>query len=107
MGRPRKHNKHLPRGMLLKHGAYYLKASNKWHRLSDEYGPALIKYAELVSGKPNVTTVSDVIAHYLETSAKRLSPATLENYRASSKNLAAVFGHMSLTALALRMCITI
>lgn len=40
MGRNRKTNKHLPRGMLIKHGAYYLKRANKWTRLGSEYGPA-------------------------------------------------------------------
>lgn len=99
MGRRRKANAHLPRGMLIKHGAYYLKRANKWIRLADEYGPALIKYAELVAERPAVTTIADAVSHYLETSAKRLRPATLENYQRSAKNLAAVFGHMALDAL--------
>lgn len=99
MGRQRKSNRHLPRGMLIKHGAYYLKRANKWIRLSDEYGPALIKYAELVAERQQVTTVADAVSHYLESSAKRLRPSTLEGYRNSAANLAAVFGDAPLDAL--------
>ena len=99
MGRQRKTNKHLPRGMLIQHGAYYLKRVNKWIRLADEYGPALVRYAELVAERPGVATVADAVSHYLQTSAKRLRTATLDNYQRSAQNLAAVFGHMALDAL--------
>lgn len=99
MGRRRKHNLHLPRGMHLRHGAYYFVRGNKWTRLASDYGPALIAYAELVGGTPKVTTVQEAVAHYLESSAKRLRPATLEAYRYSAANLAAVFGQMGLDDL--------
>lgn len=33
MGRPRKHNLHLPEGVYFRHGAYYRVVRNKWHRI--------------------------------------------------------------------------
>lgn len=99
MGRPRKHNKHLPRGMLRRHGAYYLVAGGRWTRLDADYGPALIRYADLVGRTPTVTTVAEAISHYIESSARRLRPATLEGYRHSARCLCDVFGQMALTDL--------
>lgn len=85
--------------MLLKHGAYYLKHANKWSRLDTEYGPALIKYAELIGSRTNVRTVASLVASYIEHSSRRLSPKTMTNYLASAKNLGAVFGHMDVSDL--------
>lgn len=104
MGRPRKHNKHLPRGMLQRRGTYfYVRGDNPWVNLGREFGPALVRYAGIVGTAPQVTTVGDAIAHYLEWGATRaqgpLAPATLEGYRQSAANLAPVFGHMGLTDL--------
>lgn len=99
MARPRKHNKHLPRGMIFRHGAYYYVRKGRYIRLDAEYGPALTKYADLVGERPQVTTVAEAIAHYIESAARRLAPATLEGYRYSSSRLAPVFGHMALDAL--------
>lgn len=97
MGRPRKHNKHLPRGMLQRRGTYfYVRGKLPWVNLGKEYGPALIQYAGIVGDSPKVTTVQEAVAHYLESSAHRLKPATLEGYRHSAENLVAVFGHMGL-----------
>lgn len=99
MGRRRTTDKHLPRWMQRKHGAYYIVRGNKWIRLGKDYGPALIEYAKLVGDRPQVTTVADAVTHYLESSATRLAPATLEGYRRSAALLAPVFGHMALTDL--------
>ncbi|WP_440221881.1 tyrosine-type recombinase/integrase [Dokdonella sp. MW10] len=96
MGRRRKHNRHLPACMFQRRGAYYLVRAGKWHPLGRDFGPALIKYAELIGTAPQVNTVRDAIAHYLETSANRLAPATLEGYRHSAERLASVFGAMRL-----------
>jgi integrase len=100
MGRPRKHNKHLPRSMLQRRGTYfYVRGDQPWINLGKEYGAALIKYAAIVGERPTVKTVAEAVTHYLESSAKRLKPATLEGYRHSAKNLAEVFGHMALNAV--------
>ena len=85
--------------MIQRHGAYYLVVRGKYTRLAADYGPALIKYAELVGNTPRVTTISETISHYLETSVGRLAPATLENYRYSAARIAPVFGHMLLDQL--------
>jgi integrase len=83
--------------MYQRRGAYYFVAPDgTWHPLGKEYGPALIRYAAFVGTKPTVRTVRDAVSHYLESSAARLSPATIEGYRRSAENLAAVFGHMGL-----------
>lgn len=99
MPRPRKHNKHLPAGMYFRHGAYYYAKGNRWTRLGKDYGPALVAYADLVGRKPRVVTVKDAIGHYMESSARRLKPATLEGYRYAAANVGEVFGHMALTEL--------
>ena len=100
MARPRKHNKHLPRAMQLRRGKYYfVDPAGKWHPLGPDYGAALIAYAGFVGSRPKVTTVRDAVSHYLESSANRLRPATIEGYRRSAENLAAVFGHMGLDEL--------
>ncbi len=99
MARPRKHNRHFPRGMIHRHGAYYLVVKGRYTRLSDEYGPALIEYARLIGSDVKVATVADAISHYIQSSAKRLSRATIDGYNNSAKRLNPVFGHMALTAL--------
>lgn len=96
MGRRRKRNLHLPRWMVHRHGAYYMVVRGKYTRLGAEYGPALIRYAELVGGRPEVSTVGDLVASYIATNAQRLAEATIQNYQHSAARLAPVFGHMAL-----------
>jgi len=97
MARPRKLNRHLPRYIFQRRGAYYfVKGKAPWIPLGRDYGKALIQYAALVGERPQVTTVSEAISHYLESSATRLAASTLEGYRVSAANLAPVFGHMAL-----------
>lgn len=48
MNRPRKHNKHLPRGMYLRHGAYFYVKKGKWLRLGADLRTALGEYASIV-----------------------------------------------------------
>lgn len=100
MGRTRKTGKHLPRGMLFKHGRYYLKLRNQWRSLSRDYGDALRLYADLV-GKldPVASTVAEGVALYLAVNAGRLAPDTLVGYQNSQKRLAETFGHMPLADL--------
>lgn len=76
--------------------SYYFARGNKWVNLGQDYGRALIQYAGLIGERVQVTTVRDLLAHYLESSATRLKPATLEGYRYSSANLCRVFGEMAL-----------
>lgn len=99
MGRPRKTDKHLPRNMLHRHGAYYFVTKGKWTRLASGYSAALVKYATLIGSAPEVTTVHDAMWHYIESGVGRLAETTLENYRASAANLSAVFGRIALPDL--------
>lgn len=97
--RPRKREKHLPANMHFKHGAYYFVKSQKWHPLGKEYGPALVKYSELVGVPVEVRTVRDALLTYLEyakTRTEPIAPTTLVGYTASMANLCAVFGKMRL-----------
>lgn len=96
MGRRRQRDRHLPRSMFLRAGTYYFVRANKWTNLGKDYGRALIQYAGIVGERVQVTTVRDAISHYLESSAKRLKPSTLEGYRNSAVNLCKVFGEMAL-----------
>lgn len=81
--------------MYLRSGTYYF-GGPKWINLGSDYGRALIHYAAIVGERVRVTTVRDAISHYLESSAKRLKPSTLEGYRNSAVNLCRVFGEMAL-----------
>ena len=94
----------LPKRMHYKHGAFYyvsrVAGKVKWVRLSNEYGEALRKWAEIEGGKPaHAWTVAQAVGHYLAVSAKRLKPATLANYEANAAQLLPAFGHMLVTEL--------
>lgn len=96
MGRPRSTNKHLPANMMHRHGAYYFVKGGKWLRLAADYGPALVRYAELVGSPVAMLTVKDAVWHYIEHRKAKLAKATLEGYRYSAANVCAVFGHVAL-----------
>jgi integrase len=86
--------------MYYKHGAYYFARAQKWHPLGKEYGPALVKYAELVGVPQVVRTVRDALIAYIEHAKTRpvdpIAPATVEGYTYSMGNLCEVFGKMPL-----------
>lgn len=101
MGRRRKHDTHLPRGMQRHHKAFYYVSGRKWIWLAPEsnYGAALRAYADLVGAPVSITTISDMLAAYLEHCRSRLKPSTLESYGYSAGNLRAVFGHLGMSEL--------
>lgn len=97
MGRLRKHDGHLPRRMVRRSGTYYFIApAGKWHNLGRDYGQALVQYAAVVGDRPQVVTVRDLLAEYLERCVTRTAAATLEGYRRSATNLVPVFGHVAI-----------
>ena len=104
MGRLRKTGKHMPKGMLHKHNAYYLKSSvagvQRWTRLADNYGEALRAYADLI-GAPiaHEETVAAAISHFLAVRAKDLKPDTMAGYEQSARRLIKVFGTSPLAEL--------
>lgn len=102
MGRPRKHNRHLPQAMMMRRGAYYLLAYAEgkqcWIPLGRDYSEALHRYAEYKRGEPlPVQTVSGLLAAYLADRALTRSAKTLQGYRLDAARLTAVFGSLRLT----------
>jgi integrase len=104
MARKRKFNRHLPQGMQIKHGAYYLltyvEGKRKWILLSREFQGALQKYSELVGKKHREDpTVAGAMARHLILFSDKLKVDTMAGYRQSARRLAPVFGHMMLPDL--------
>jgi integrase len=101
MGRRRKHDRHLPARMYQRRGVYYyVDAGGAWRNLGRDYGAALIRYAEIVGERPQVRTVADLLAQYLEHASGRCKPATMANYRISTANLCRVFGAVAIVDVA-------
>lgn len=68
MNRPRKHNKHLPRGVYFRHGAYYLVRKGRWERLGTDLRGALEKYASRISEPTGgmVDLIDTALVHILQ-----------------------------------------
>jgi len=94
MGRPRKHNKHLPANMQFKHGAYYYTGGDGWLPLGRVYSNALTKYAGLLGTPSAVRTVKDMVWAYIEHKRPKLAASTIANYERSAALLCVVFGHV-------------
>ena len=100
MGRPRKHNRHLPRRMMQRRGAYYYVVQGEWLPLGRDYGEALRLWAEMEGrDKPKGNTVADALAYYLAAKDAELSPRTKEGYKVSQKRLGEKFGTKALEQL--------
>lgn len=100
MGRPRKVNKHLPRRMQLRRGAYYYVVAGEWMPLGRDYGEALRLWAEYEGvNTPKGRTVADAVSYYIAAKRPELSPKTIEGYENSQKALAAEFGPVKLESL--------
>jgi hypothetical protein len=97
MGRRRKHDKHLPRGMTLESGTYYVRGGVDRKRLSlgQDFSLALKKYADIVGPVRRVRTLHDVIERYrLEVLPLKKSEQTREDEARSLTKLDAVFGDL-------------
>lgn len=66
VGRRRKHNKHLPKRVYLKHGAYFFEdpRTRQWIRLGASLGEMFTAYAALVAAPPAARTVADLVLRY-------------------------------------------
>lgn len=101
MGRKRTRQTHLPCHLMMRGGSYYYVAradgKQRWTPLGNDYSEALRQWA-LLEGQSHrpVLTVADALAHYLDDRAHKLSPRTLQGYRAQAVTLGAVFGPMRL-----------
>lgn len=77
--------------MHFKHGGYYHVTCGKWTALGKEFGPALLRYAEVEGqGKEAPRTVADLLTEYITTA--NLAPETRRGYRNSAKRLGEAFG---------------
>ncbi len=99
MPRPRKRNRHLPRNMVKRGPSYYFVHCGKYTNLGRDYPKALIQYAGMVGERPEVRTVADMLAAYIESGRARFTPATVTGYLRSAELLSAVFGHMPIDAV--------
>lgn len=99
MGRRRTINKHLPRRMVAKHGAYYhvikTGAGAKWTHLGRDYGIALQRWAQVEGAQVgNARTVTDLLAAYIASARPRLAASTISGYESSLVRLSKTFGRM-------------
>lgn len=95
MGRRRKSDKHLPRRVYRRHGAYYYaEPGGKWHRLAKDYPGALRALAALVKSDNPPVTVDTLIARYeVEVLAKK-AERTRQTRAQEFRQVRAVFGKM-------------
>lgn len=98
VGRTRTRDKHLPQGVYLKHGAYYLVrmdgGKKRWTRLAREYPEALAQLSRLVESAAPSLTVSALIARYELEVLPGLAPRHRRNRAADLKRIAKVFGNV-------------
>jgi integrase len=96
MGRPRKHNKHLPRRVVHRHGAYhFIDKAGKWHRLGKtlpEMYRALAAFVERPEGLPRVR---DLATRYRLEVLPKKAPHTQVDHGRYLELIEAVFGDMA------------
>lgn len=95
VGGKRKTNKHLPRRVYEKHGAFwYVDVKNKWHRLAETYTDALVALAALLEAALPVVNVEILIARYTAEELPKKAKATQKSRLQEFKPLRKVFGHL-------------
>ena len=94
MGRLRKNDKHLPRRVYIRHGAYYfVDHIGKWHRLGASLGEMYRALAEHVE-ESQIIVMDDLLARYLRDVVPQKAERTQVDNRAQIARLRCVFGHM-------------
>ena len=99
MGRPKKHDRHLPPRMRHKHGAYYRVAGGRWEPLGKVYGEALRLWAELEAAPSRVSTIGEAIQAYEIDKVPKLAEATRRDYRRICGVLREVFAEVGIDDL--------
>ena len=89
MNRPRVHNKHLPRNVYLRHGAYWYVKRGKWTRLGATLKEALNRYAGIYEGAPG--SMPELIAKAMPVLIREVKPNTVAQYRIAGRKLAKMF----------------
>lgn len=89
MTRPRKHDKHLPPCVYLKHGAYYWVQATKWHFLARDYPGALAAYARLAGQAATSPpgSIGALLDRVLDDASSRCAPSTVRAYGAAVEAL--------------------
>lgn len=96
VGGKRKTNKHLPRRVYQKHGAYwFVDRNNKWHRLAAEYPEALVALAALLNKDMPTATVEMLIAKFKAEELPKKAKATQKSRLQELKPIEKAFGHMA------------
>lgn len=93
--RPRKKDRHLPAGMYLKHGRYWLVRHNHWHKLARNYADALAQYAAHY-GEPG-SGMPALIDRFLRQVATQKSPSTEKEYKRLGEKLKIIFAEFQPT----------
>lgn len=92
VGKTRKTNKHLPRRMYMKYGAYYFVNSvNQWIRLGDDYTASLKVYATLIDTS-TAGTIASCVQKYCDEILPKRAEETQKGRRKEFKNILKVFG---------------
>jgi len=85
MNRPRKKDKHLPRCVHEKHGAFYYVKKNKWMPLGKTLSEALANYAQQVEQpRGGMAGLIDKVLSYIKPT---ISKNTYDQYRQAAKRL--------------------
>jgi integrase len=93
MNRPRVHNKHLPRNVYQRHGAFYYVKRGKWIRLGATLKEALNRYAGLYEAKAG--TMPALISEALPGILEGVKPNTKKQYEIAARKLAKALGEFS------------
>lgn len=99
MGRNRKHNKHLPRGVTLERGSYFFRGSDRKRiNLGRGFADAMAKYGELFRDAP-LSTFAHVLDRYLQLVVPKKAASTQEGNRRQIATLRRIFGDMRPAAI--------
>jgi integrase len=96
MGRRRRHDRHLPRRMYLRRGAYYfVSPEGQWQPLGRDLAEAMAVYGQKIGGRWTGRTMGDVIDRYrTEVLPLKRSEHTRTDQGAQLIRLKGVFGDM-------------
>ena len=85
MNRPRKKDRHLPKGMYHRHNAYYLVRKGRWEPLGKDLRVALEKYAAVLEGPKGgmVDLIDTAMIHIL----RDARPNTVKSYQQAARRL--------------------
>jgi integrase len=103
MGRAKRHNKHLPPRMVLRHGAYYhtprIEGRQQMVRLSADFAQAINLYYQAEERSLAGSTVNDALSRYDREVLPGKAPNTRHDYRRYIGRLREVFGDCHLSSV--------